>query len=258
MAELGIRTREVSAAELLPLRQAAQSDTAAGLWFEDSAHVIDPLEAVRAFAAAAAAHGSRFLRADVRALLLRGDAIEIQSDQAPMIVAGVVVCAGMDSAPLLAPFGLHAPLQSIRGYHVELPGQAPFLDAPVVYTREHTLVTPMAGRLRASSYMEFADANAPGDPRKPARLRRTVRALGFACDPGGPSWVGARPVLPDYLPGIGRAGTPIKLYYAVGHQHIGLTLAPITGELVADLVAGRAPRLPIAAFDLRRFGAPVS
>ncbi len=258
MAELGIRTREVSAAELLPLRQAAQADTAAGLWFEDSAHVIDPLEVVRALAAAAAAHGAQFLQADVRALLLRGDAIEIRSDQAPLTVAGVVVCAGMGSQSLLAPFGLHAPLQSIRGYHIELPGQAPFLDAPVVYTREHTLVTPMAGRLRASSYMEFAHANAPPDPRKPARLRRTVRTLGFACDPGGPSWVGARPVLPDYLPGIGRAGAPIKLYYAVGHQHIGLTLAPITGELVADLVAERAPRLPIAAFDLRRFGAPVS
>ncbi len=179
MAKLGIRTREVSAAELLPLRQAARSDTAAGLWFEDSAHVIDPLEAVRALAAAAQAHGARFLHADVRALLPRGDAIEIQSDQTPMTVAGVVVCAGMGSQPLLAPFGLHAPLQSMRGYHVELPGQAPFLDAPVVYTREHTLVTPMAGRLRASSYMEFADADAPADPRKPARLRRTVRALGY-------------------------------------------------------------------------------
>ena len=259
MAELGIRTREVSAAELLPLRRAAQADTAAGLWFEGSAHIIDPLEAVRAFAAAAEAHGAQFLRADVRALRPRGDVIEIQSDQAAMTVAGVVVCAGMGSQPLLAPFGLHAPLQSIRGYHIELPGQAPFLDAPVVYTREHTLVTPMAGRLRASSYMEFADTNAPADPRKPARLRRTVRALGFVCDPGGPSWVGARPVLPDYLPGIGRVpGVQMKLYYAVGHQHIGLTLAPITGELVADLVAERTPRLPIAAFDLQRFGAPVS
>jgi D-amino-acid dehydrogenase len=258
MAKLGIRTREVSAAELLPLRQAAQSDVAAGLWFEDSAHIIDPLEAVRALAAAAEAHGAQFLHADVRALLPRGDAIEIQSDQAPLTVAGVVVCAGMGSQPLLAPFGLHAPLQSIRGYHIELPGQVPFLDAPVVYTRERTLVTPMAGRLRASSFMEFADANAPADPRKPAHLRRTLRTFGFTCDPGGPSWVGARPVLPDYLPGIGRAGAPFKLYYAVGHQHIGLTLAPITGDLVADLVAGRAPRLPIAAFDLQRFGAPVS
>jgi D-amino-acid dehydrogenase len=184
--------------------------------------------------------------------------IEILSDQAPIVVAGAVVCAGMGSRQLLAPYGLHAPLQAIRGYHVELPGQRPHLDAPVVYTREHLLVTPMAGRLRASSYMEFAAAEAAADARKPARLRRDLRALGYACELEGPSWMGARPVLPDYLPGIGcaRDAAPINLYYAIGHQHIGLTTAPITAELIADLVAQRAPRLPVAAFDLRRFGRP--
>jgi glycine/D-amino acid oxidase-like deaminating enzyme len=256
MAELGVKTREVPANELLPLREAARSETAAGLWFEDSAHVIDPLEAVRAFAAASVARNTTLQRLDVRALTPRGDKIEVLSEQAPMIVDAAVVCAGMGSAALLAPFGLNAPLQAVRGYHIELPGQTPFLDAPVVYTREHTLVTPMAGRLRASSYMEFTSAAAPADPRKPARLRQTVRALGHVCDPEGPSWVGARPVLPDYLPGIGRAPGTSKLFYAIGHQHIGLTMAPITGELVADLVAQRTPRHPIAAFDLRRFGAP--
>jgi D-amino-acid dehydrogenase len=65
--------------------------------------------------------------------------------------------------------------------------------------------------------------------------------------------VGSRPVLPDYLPGIGRAPGSAKLFYAVGHQHIGLTLAPITAELVADLVAMRTPRISVAAYDLQRF-----
>jgi glycine/D-amino acid oxidase-like deaminating enzyme len=254
MAQLGVKTRELCDAELLPVKQAAQAQTAAGLWFEGSAHVVDPLQAVRAFAAAAMARKATYRRLDVRALVSRGDQIEVQSDQAPLVVDTAVVCAGMGSQPLLAPFGLHAPLQAVRGYHIELAGHPPILDAPVVYTREHLLVTPMAGRLRASSYMEFTSADAPADPRKAARLRRAVRALGHACDPEGSSWVGSRPVLPDYLPGIGRARGARKMFYAIGHQHIGLTMAPITGELVADLVAERAPRLPVAAFDLQRFG----
>ena len=66
--------------------------------------------------------------------------------------------------------------------------------------------------------------------------------------------MGGRPVLPDYLPGIGRAAGPARLFYAIGHQHIGLTMAPITAELIADLVADRRPRQPVAAFDLQRFG----
>ncbi len=64
--------------------------------------------------------------------------------------------------------------------------------------------------------------------------------------------MGPRPVLPDYLPGIGRLERT-SVFYAVGHQHIGLTLAPVTGELISDLVANRKPRHDISAFDLRQF-----
>jgi glycine/D-amino acid oxidase-like deaminating enzyme len=254
MTHLGIKTRAVSAEQLLPLQRAAGAQTAAGLWFEDTGHVLDPLEAVRAFAAAAAARAATIRRLEVRALRPAGGKIEILSEQAPLIVDAAVVCAGVGARELLAPFGLRAPLQSVRGYHIELPGKTPFLDAPVAYAGEHVLVTPMAGRLRASSYMEFAAAVAPADPHKAARLRRTVRALGYACEAAGPSWVGARPVLPDYLPGIGRAAGAARLFYAIGHQHIGLTLGPITAELITDLVAQRTPRHAVEAFDLRRFG----
>ena len=258
MAQLGIDTQPVPAEQLAALQRAAHAERAAGLWFPNSAHVIDPLEAVRTFAAAAVARGATFRRFEVRSVRAGGDTIEIQGDGPPLRVGGAVVCAGMGSEALLAAFGLRAPLQAVRGYHIELPGQPAFLDAPVVYTGAQVLVTPMAGRLRASSYMEFAATDAPPDPRKAARLRQKVRALGHACDAEGPSWMGARPVLPDYLPGIGRAPGPVKLFYAIGHQHIGLTLAPVTAELVADAVAGRTAHHPVAAFDLRRFGAPVS
>ena len=253
MARVGVKTRPLSAEQLLPLQRGANAATAAGLWFEDSAYVVDPLEAVRAFAAAALKCGATFRRLDVKALRPRGDKIEILSEEGALVVDSALVCAGVRSAPLLAPFGLRAPLQAVRGYHIEIPGGAAYFDAPVAYLDERVVVTPMTGRLRATSYMEFADADAPADARKPARLRRQVRALGYACELEGPSWLGSRPVLPDYLPGIGRAPGPSKLFYAIGHQHIGLTLAPITAELIADIVAMRAPRIPIAAYDLQRF-----
>ena len=253
MARIGVKTRPLAAEQLLPLQRGANAAMAAGLWFEDSANVVDPLEAVQAFAAAALKCSATFRRMDVKALRPRGDKIEILSEEGALVVDSARVCAGVRSAPLLAPFGLHAPLQAVRGYHIEIPGGAAYFDAPVAYLDDRVVVTPMTGRLRATSYMEFADADAPADARKPARLRRQVRALGYACELEGPSWLGSRPVLPDYLPGIGRAPGPSKLFYAIGHQHIGLTLAPITAELIADLVAMRAPRIPIAAYDLQRF-----
>jgi glycine/D-amino acid oxidase-like deaminating enzyme len=253
LARVGVQTRTATAEQLLPLKRGANSAAAAGLWFPDSAFIVDPLEAVRALAAAALQSGATFRKLDVAGLAPRGDKIEVLNEAAPLLVDGAVVCAGVRSAPLLAPFGLRAPLQAVRGYHVEMPGQAAFFDAPVAYVDERIVVTPMRGRVRATSYMEFADPDAPADARKPARLRRQLRALGYSCEPEGPSWLGSRPVLPDYLPGIGRAPGQPKLFYAIGHQHIGLTLAPFTAELVAALVAGREPSIPLAPFDLQRF-----
>ena len=253
MQQLGIGTQLMSVEQLRPVIAAAGASSASGLWFDNTAHVVDPLEAVRAFVAAAMQRDTTLRRLDVRALRRRGGRIEILSEEAAVTVDRVIVCAGIGSQFLLAPFGLRAPLQSVRGYHVELAGSSPLLDAPVVYMREHLVVTPMTGRLRASSYMEFAAPDAPVDLRKLARLRQRVRAVGYQCDLEGPGWVGARPVLPDYMPGIGRSRGAENLFYAIGHQHIGLTTAPITADLIADLVAGRVPRIPIAAFDLRRF-----
>ena len=254
MAGLGIKTEAVAQEMLDPVRRAARAQSVAGLWFENSAHVIDPLGAVQAFARNATERGAELRRLDVRSIRARDAGIEILSEEPAIQADAVVVCAGMGSAALLSSFGIRAPLQSVRGYHIELPGEAALIDAPVVYTDQHLLVTPMAGRLRASTYMEFADEQAPLDPGKAAGLRRKVRAVGYQGKPRQSTWVGARPILPDYLPGIGRVSGPAKLFYAVGHQHIGLTLAPVTGDLIADLVAERATRLPIDAFDLRRFG----
>jgi D-amino-acid dehydrogenase len=253
MAQIEVKTRPMSAEELQPVQRGANAAAAAGLWFADSAYIVDPLEAVGALAAAAMKCNATFRQMDVKALRPRGDKIEILSEAPPLVVDTALVCGGVRSAPLLAPFGLRAPLQAVRGYHVEMPGQSAFFDAPIAYVDARIVVTPMRGRVRATSYMEFADPDAPADVRKPARLRRQLRTLGYSCELEGPSWLGSRPVLPDYLPGIGRAPGAAKLFYAIGHQHIGLTLAPFTAELIADLIAGRQPAIPVTAYDLRRF-----
>ena len=252
-AKVGVRTDPAPVELLRGVGSPARS--AAGLWFPDTAHVVDPAEVARALANDAAQRGTRIHRADVRHLQPRGDAIDITTDSEVLTVNTVIVCAGVWSAALLRAFGLRAPLEAERGYHVELPGHTPVTDAPIVYSDQKVVVTPMAGRLRATSYLELAGLEAPADPRKPARLRAKLRDLGYACDPEGPSWMGPRPTLPDYLPGIGRAPGPHNLFYAVGHQHLGLTLAAVTAEVMGDLVAGRKPRFHIEALDLRRFGA---
>ena len=254
MARLEIPTRPMPAALLRAVTDAAGGAASAGLEFPESAHVLDPRAVCDVLARAALGRGARLLRTRVRTLIPRGAQIELVTERESLTASTAIVCAGVWSAPLLACFGLRAPLQSVRGYHLELPGHAPLVDAPLIYVNESTLVTPMAGRLRASGYMEFAAPEAAPDPRKPKRLRARLRRLGYRCEGYERGWVGPRPVLPDYLPGIGRAPGAAQLFYAIGHQHLGLTLAPVTAELVAALVAGREPAHDLRAFDLRRFG----
>lgn len=255
MEELLVPTQPAEEEFLEAVRQAAGAKSVAGLWFPKCAHVVDPLEVVRAFANAASQRGSNYLRHDVRALHAAGHGVQVITESGSLTVGAAIVCTGVWSAPLLQPFGFKVPLEAARGYHVQMPDAAPFVDAPIVYSDANIVVTPMTGRVRATSFMEFAGAEAPPDPRKPAWLRSKLRTLGYACDDLTPSWVGPRPVLPDYLPAIGRVAHLPNLLYAFGHQHIGLTLSAVTAQVMADLVAGREPEFDLSAFDLRRFGA---
>lgn len=116
------------------------------------------------------------------------------------------------------------------------------------------IVTRFAGGLRAASFVEFAARAAPPDPSKWARLRAHVAELGLPFDLPGEPWMGARPTLPDYLPAIGRSARARNLLYAFGHQHLGLTLAAITGELVGALAAGQPTAIDLTPFDPARFG----
>ena len=254
MDELRVSTQPAAREFLEVVRQAAGAKSAAGLWFPKCAHVVDPLEVVRAFANAASQRGAAFLRHEVRALRAAGQGVQVQTESGPLSVGAAIVCTGVWSAPLLQPFGFKVPLEAARGYHVQMPEAAPLADAPILYSDANIVVTPMAGRIRATSFMEFSGTEAPPDPRKPAWLRTKLRALGYTCDDRTPSWVGPRPVLPDYLPAIGRVAHAPNLLYAFGHQHIGLTLSAVTAQAMADLVAGREPAFDLSAFDLRRFG----
>lgn len=253
--QLGIPTRAAPAELLAQLatRTARPGTRVAALHFPDSGHVLDPAHVAMALADAACARGAEIRQAEVLTLEPGADAIGVRTSAGRIDFARVVVAAGVWSSPLLRPFGLRAPLEAAYGYHLELPAAEPVVDAPLLYSEQRLLVTPMAGRLRASSFMEFSGIDSPEQPDRYRRLQVLLRQTGYPADQVGARWRGPRPVLPDYLPGLGRAPES-PLYYAIGHQHIGLTLAPITAELIADLILGERPKHALGAFDLRRFG----
>ena len=178
MERLGIPT-QAAPNEILQViaRQSARSPRnarVAGLWFPGTAHVLDPLKIVQSFVGAALQRGASFKCAEVRAIKPLEGQIALHTGSETVTVGAVVVCTGAWTASLLEPLGLRVPMESARGYHVEMAGHPPLTDTPILYADSRIYITPMEGRLRATSFMEFAGHRAAPDPRKLARLERAL------------------------------------------------------------------------------------
>lgn len=151
----------------------------------------------------------------------------------------VVVCAGVRSATLLKPFGWHVPLVAERGYHLHWADHDWPQDLPPVAFEDRSIIaTRFDSGLRLAGFVEYAPLEAPADPRKWHTLERHATELGLPVHGTPKRWFGARPTLPDYLPAIGQLRAAPNLYYAFGHQHLGLTLAPVTARMIESLVQG--------------------
>jgi len=165
----------------------------------------------------------------------------------------VVVAAGAWSAQLAKRIGDHAVLESERGYNATLPRPNVRLTRQVIFAERKFVATPMSMGLRIGGAAEFAGLTAPANFRRSRALvelaRRYLPGLDAA---GGADWMGQRPTTPDSLPVIGRSPRRSNVFYAFGHGHLGLTLGPTTGRLIADLVAGRAS-IDLTSYGIGRF-----
>lgn len=195
-------------------------------------------------------HGGGIVRERGRVLVQDGRAI-VPKHEADM----VLVAAGVASKPLVESAGHRAPLIAERGYHIRAAASGwPADMPPIVFEDRSMIVTRYADTVQAASFVELNAPDAPPDPRKWQRLEAHVAALGLPLHGPFTRWMGARPTLPDYLPAIGRSRRAGNLLYAFGHQHLGLTLAPLTAELITALASDSEPELDLAPFDLERFG----
>ncbi len=255
-SEIGTaKIRDLDAVEMDAFAESLMHRPIAGMKFEGTAQIADVSQLLRELTKAFESAGGRVVRQRVKGLHAVGNRAHVLLENGEQISAeAIVVAAGVASADLLAGVGPKPPIISERGYHVQWPEHQWPVDAPpVVFEDRSMIVTRFHDGLRAAGFVEFAGPHSPPDPRKWQALRQHVRELGLPVKGEGKAWFGARPTLPDYLPAIGQHATLSNLYYAFGHQHLGLTLAPITAESIAALVCGDTLPLPITNFDLQRF-----
>lgn len=166
----------------------------------------------------------------------------------------VVVTAGAWSRKLSARLGENVPLETERGYHVTLPHETKRPRMPL-YSGDYSFaITPLDIGLRFAGTVELGGLDLPPNPgRNDVLIRHGRRMFGELNETGRSDWMGFRPSMPDSKPVIDRGRRFKNTFYAFGHGHIGLTLGPITGKMIADLVNDRKPGIDLAPFAVDRF-----
>jgi len=193
----------------------------------------------------------------------RVDAVEKQggvvtglcTSQGDMTADHYVFAAGAWSSWLAASLDCEIPVEPGKGYSVTMKCPDSMPTHPMLMPEKHIGVTPFDNGLRIASMMEFAGFDTSIPPFRIQQLQDS--AMPFLKDPTGPviedTWYGWRPMTWDSLPIIGRVAHLPNALLATGHNMLGLSLAPVTGMAIADLIAERPTDLPLDAVSPARF-----
>jgi D-amino-acid dehydrogenase len=214
-------------------------------------------------------------RAPVDGLAVEGDRVtgvrvtEAVEGAAPDALAGasyrrttieadeVVLAAGVWSDGLARDVGLRLPLRAGKGYSVTLSDPPERPSTPALLSEGRVAITPLASGVRFGGTMEITGVR---EGVSASRMRGIVKSVlrafpAFTAEAfaGAPVWYGFRPCSPDGLPYLGRGGRLSNLIVATGHAMMGVSLAPVTGRLVGELLEGKRPSLPLEALSPDRY-----
>lgn len=255
--EFGLPLEVLDAQGAQALEPSLNAVFTSAVYWPKAASLSDPLAVTRAYAARFRALGGVTLSGDACSLHRAGNRWRVETNEGSVDAPEIVVALGPWAPDLLEPLGLKLPMAVKRGYHRHFRGAGnAALSRPVVDTKYGYLITPMEQGIRLTTGAEFAARDAAPSPVQFDRLMPKARKLfplGERAD--DKTWLGSRPCFADSRPVIGRAPGHGGLWLAIGHAHWGLTLGPVTGRLIADMMTGAAPFCDPAPYRAERFSA---
>ena len=220
------------------------------IFMPDSSTAVNPGRMVARFAEHFAAKGGGIVRAaarDIRFADGRPRTVETSAGEHDGDL--IVLAAGAWSRHLAGRLGAPVLLEAERGYHVMLPRPPVVPKRFITFVDRKFAVLPHEDGLRVTTGVEYASVDAPPDYRRIRAMlpfaQESIRDL----DPTERSvWLGRRPTLPNSVPVIGRSPRHDNVLLAFGHSHLGLTMGPATGQIIADLAAGRDPGIDLTPY----------
>ncbi|TDN63910.1 FAD-binding oxidoreductase [Paraburkholderia sp. BL10I2N1] len=252
--ENGLRMTPLDSTTLRVREPGIAESFCGALHWQDPKSVATPGELTKGYARLFEAGGGTLFTGDATTVRAEGDAWTVQTTAGRISAKEVVVALGPWSDTVFAPLGYRIPLRAKRGYHMHYQPERQILSVPVVDTEKGYVIAPMQGRLRLTTGVEIAKRGAPPTGiqlERAERFAKPVFGLGARIDPA--PWLGMRPCTPDMRPVIGRATRHRGLWFAFGHNHHGLTLGPVTGRLLAEMMTGATPFTDVRPYRPERF-----
>ena len=255
LAQYKLNYRVLDRDQIHALEPGLHADVVGGLHWLDPKTVSDPGGLTRGYAELFKQRGGTFVLGDALSLRQHADGWQVDSEQGPLIAREAVVALGPQARGVFEPLGYRIPLALKRGYHMHFaaptgtPMHHPILDPIGGY-----VLAPMVGGIRLTTGIEFADSDDPINEiqlRRCEELARHFYPLGKRLD--AEPWLGRRPCLPDMCPVIGPAPRHPGLWFNFGHAHHGLTLGPVCGRLLAEMLTGATPFTDPAPYSADRF-----
>ena len=255
MDRCGIRHTLLDAEQVAELEPDLKPVFVQGVLIDETISIRNPEKLCKAYAQMFVEAGGQVRQTAVQALRQRADGWELTTDQGVETVPRIVVCMGAWTPAIIASLGYPNPLAIERGYHTILsPAAEAGLSRPIFDVDASYVMSPMQMGLRVTSGSNLIHRETEPDPRQLARVIPKVREA-FPVDRVllDEPWMGRRPSLPDTLPIIGPAPRHQNLWLAFGHSHMGFTMGPITGRLIANLVSESDQPFSLASCDPGRY-----
>lgn len=252
--KLGIQFNVIDEASTKSLEPNIKMPVHKALFFKNARHVCDPGELMRRLSDRFVSDGGHWVSGEARSCSVNqnGAILKIWDDH-DVECDHLVIAAGAHSREVSGSGAERLPLNAERGYHLMFRHAAKLLSRPVGWAHAGLYATPMTSGLRIAGTVELAGLSPKINHRRLDYLKmmseRMLGPLGVPCS----SWLGFRPSMPDALPVIGRSEFSERIFYAFGHQHIGLTLSGITGKIISDLLLKKRLDFDIRPFSPSRF-----
>lgn len=222
---------------------------------DETPSIRNPEKLCKAYAQMFVEAGGQVRRAEIRSLRPVDGGWELTTGQGSETVAEVVACMGAWTPELIGQLGYPNPIAIERGYHtIFSPAVDASLSRPIFDVDGSYVMAPMDMGLRVTTGSNLVHRETAPDPRQLEQVIPRVREA-FPVDKIllDEPWMGRRPTSPDTLPIIGPAPRHENLWLAFGHSHMGFTMGPITGQLIANYISGVEQPFALTAYSPTRY-----